>query len=370
MGNHWGQYFSITTFGESHGPSLGVVVEGCPSGLELCESDIQPFLDRRKPGLSAHVSARYEPDKVKILSGVYQNRTTGSPIAMLVENKDAQSKSYAHVPDMIRPGHASFTYWKKWGHIDTRGGGRASARETLARVCAGAIAQKLIKLLGIECRAYVRQIGSIRMAAPAQLFRLGDVDRSLVRCPEPETSSRICQLIEDISQEGDSIGGLVEAYIKGLPIGLGEPVFDRFESRLAAAMMSLPASKGFCMGNGFECIEKRGSEFNDELFSQAGKIEFASNHAAGLLGGITNGQDVVFQVAFKPASSIRKPQKTCTMQLEQAILDWPAGFRHDPCVAIRACPVVEAMVSLVCIDFLLAAGMDTIEQFQTRWANV
>jgi chorismate synthase len=369
MANSWGNYFKVTTFGESHGAGIGVIIDGCPAGLELHVEDIQKWLDRRRPGSGPLVSPRQETDQVKILSGIYHSKTTGASIAMIVENHDAQSQAYEAMQQVLRPGHANYTYWKKWNHFDPRGGGRASARETIARVCAGAVADKILKFFKIHICAYITQIGSIEFNPDLHSFwpTHESIGASPVRCPDASSSAEMVRLLESLIQEGDSIGGKVQASIRGLPSGLGEPIFDRFEAKLAQAMLSLPASKAFSMGDGFSCVQKKGSEFNDLFLQLDDSIQLASNHSSGTLGGITTGETVHFQVAFKPTSSIRKPQETCDLTGKSVILDWPNGFRHDPCVAIRACPVIEAMAALVTVDFLLAAGIDTMDQFQLRY---
>jgi chorismate synthase len=361
LGSTSGTIYRWMSFGESHGSGIGVVIDGCPSGLELCENDIQPDLDRRRPGQNNFVSERGELDKVQILSGVFEGKTTGAPLALWVQNKDADSRAYQASQELLRPGHASFTYWKKWGHFDPRGGGRASARETLARVCAGAIARKWLERTGIRCYAFIRQIGQVAASELPQKLNHSIIDASVVRCPDEKASSAMQALLAQLKEEGDSIGGVVECWIEGAPAGIGEPSLGRIEAHLAGAMLSLPASKGFSMGNGFDCALKKGSEFNDSFCLHEGGIRPSSNHACGTLAGISTGERILFQVAFKPASSIRKKQETCDKKGQSQTLSWPEGFRHDPCVAIRACPVVEAMSYLVLIDLLLMRVKDRPE---------
>lgn len=362
-GNRFGEHFCISSFGESHGVSVGVVVDGCPSGLDLQDSDIQAWLNRRRPGQSAYVSPRPEKDIVKILSGVYEGRTTGAPIAMIIQNEAARTVDYEAVQGLLRPGHANFSYWKKWEHYDPRGGGRASARETVARVCGGAIASKILEKKSISIVAFVRQIGHLRAQQIPTILSSELIQQSLMRCPDPEVSEQMKRYLENLQQEGDSIGGVVETWIDGLPSGLGSPVFDRFDARLSYAMMSLPAARAFSMDDGFECAIRKGSEFNDSFAKQGSEVAPTSNHANGVMAGITTGQRLRLQVAFKPASSIRKPQTTCDHDGREGILDWTDGFRHDPTVVIRACPVVEAMIALVCIDFLMDRPCDQINTF-------
>jgi len=309
LGSLSGTIFRWMSFGESHGEGIGVVIDGCPSGLEISELDIQRDLERRKPGYNPLVSERKESDQVKMLSGLYQGQTTGAPLAMWVANKDIQPQAYEKNLDLLRPGHANYAYWKKWGHFDPRGGGRASARETIARVCAGAVARKWLERTGLKCHAFIRQIGTIEaFHIPTELSH-NLIDSDPVRCPDAEASSKMQELLYNLKSEGDSIGGLVECWIDGAAQGIGEPPLGRVEALLSAAMLSLPASKAFSMGSGFECVLKKGSEFNDTYVSTNSGVKLASNHSSGTLGGITTGERIRFQVAFKPASTIRKEQK-------------------------------------------------------------
>lgn len=367
LGSTSGTLFRWMSFGESHGSGMGVVIDGCPSGLEISEAVIQKDLDRRRPGTSLFVSDRQESDRVQILSGVYEGKTTGAPLALWVANHDMQSKAYADNLSILRPGHASFTYWKKWGHFDPRGGGRASARETLARVCAGAIAKKWLERVGITTCAFIRQMGDIEAGSIPSKLSCEDIDRDPVRCPDSEASARMQTLLFELKEQGDSIGAVIECWVDGLPAGLGEPSLGRIEALLACAMLSLPATKAFSMGEGFDCALKRGSEFNDGFEVNNGLVKPSSNNASGTLGGITTGERLAFQVAFKPTSSIRIEQKTCDLEGNEAMLSWPQGFRHDPCVAIRACPVVEAMVYLTLIDLILMRVKDHPDSIK-QWA--
>jgi chorismate synthase len=330
-GNSFGQIFKITTWGESHGKAIGVVIDGCPSGIELSEEEIHLELLKRAPGRAPDTSSRKEPDKPEILSGVFQGITTGTPISILIPNKDSDSSKYDSIKHLLRPGHANFTYLKKYGIFDHRGGGRASARETACRVAAGAVAKKFLASFGIFPKATLKEVGG-------------------------QTSYE--DLLKEIQGEGDSLGGIVEVTVPMLPVGLGEPLYHKMEALLAQAMLSLPASKGFEMGLGFEAARMRGSEHND-LFIPGEITE--TNHAGGTLGGISNGMPLVFRVAFKPTSSIFKNQKTVTTAGEPATLNLPEGSRHDPCVAIRAVPVVEAMAALVLADLILLNRCSTIQ---------
>ena len=321
MANSFGTIFTITTWGESHGPAVGVVIDGCPAGLPLSEEDLRPALRARAPGRQSHTSSRREPDEPKILSGVFEGTTTGSPICIMVANADADSASYEPMRDVLRPGHAQYTYLQKYGMVDHRGGGRASARETVCRVAAGAVARKLLQSIGVAITAY------------------------LVDAP---TEEALCE----VEREGDSIGGIVEFCAQGLPSGLGDPVYEKIEARLASALMGIPGSKGFEIGSGFASAAMRGSEHNDRFVNDNGTIRTATNHAGGVLGGITTGMPLVGRVAFKPASGIAKPQDTVTSSGAPAKLTMQKS-RHDPCIAIRAVPVVEAMVALVLVDAYL-----------------
>lgn len=347
--NSFGNIFRITTWGESHGPAIGVVIDGCPAGLELSEQDLLPDLQRRAPGVNPHTSPRKEPDQPQILSGVFEGKTTGAPISILIPNQDANSQAYTSLKDLLRPGHANFTYLAKYGIFDHRGGGRASARETACRVAAGAVAKKLLNHFNITVQAYIQQIGSVE-AAQVDLMT---VQSSPVYCPDPEASRLMVAQLERVKAEGDSLGGVVEFIAQGVPVGLGDPVYEKLEANLAKAMLSLPATKGFEIGEGFKASAMQGSAHNDLYEKFEGKIQTKTNFAGGTLGGISTGMPVIGRVAFKPPSSIGKSQPTLTTEGESATLELPSGSRHDPCVAIRAVPVVEAMVALVLADTLL-----------------
>lgn len=349
--NSFGKIFKITTWGESHGKAIGVVIDGCPAGLKLETSEINAALARRMPGKSSFTSPRKELDQAEILSGVFEGQTTGTPISILIPNVDADSSHYETVKDLLKPGHANFTYLEKYGIFDYRGGGRASARETAARVAAGAIAEKILAFYGIHLIAYIKQIGNIVAAIEIsdQLHELAD--GSPIFCPDKNAATAMQALLEKAKEEGDSVGGLVEFIAFAVPVGLGDPVYEKLEAVLAYAMMGLPAAKGFEMGSGFQSVSMFGSEHND-AFKTDFKTE--TNWSGGVLGGISTGMPLIGRVAFKPASSILKPQETVTKEGEPAIFQLPVGSRHDPCVAIRAVPVVKAMLALTLVDALLS----------------
>jgi chorismate synthase len=352
-GNSFGHIFRISTFGESHGGAVGVVVDGCPPGVPITAEEIQAQLDRRKPGQSEIASPRKEQDTIQILSGHFEGVTTGTPILILAHNKDVRSEDYHHMKDLFRPSHADFTYQKKYGRRDWRGSGRASARETLARVAAGAIAQKFLReKLGVEIVSYVEQVGSIRTEVAAHTVKLSDVEASIVRCPDKEAASKMEQLIREVQADGDSIGGIIRARVTGVPVGLGEPVFDKLHADLGKAMLSINAVKGFEIGSGFASVSLRGSEHNDPFEVDAcGGIRTRTNHAGGVLGGISSGEPIEFRVAFKPVATIGKEQDTVTAGGAPTKLS--AVGRHDPCVVPRAVPIVDAMTALVLIDHYL-----------------
>jgi len=343
-GSSFGEMFRVTTFGESHGAALGCVVDGCPPGMILSEADLQVDLDRRKPGTSKYATQRQEGDRVKILSGVFEGKTTGTSIGLLIENEDQKSKDYSAIKDLFRPAHADFTYQKKYGLRDYRGGGRSSARETAMRVAAGAIAKKyLAETLGIKIRGYLAQMGSIRI----QSFDWQEVDANPFFCPDATCVDAMAALIDELRRAGDSVGARINVVAEGMPAGLGEPVFARLDADIAAAMMSINAVKGVEVGDGFAVIEQRGSEHRDELFPEG----FGSNHAGGVLGGISSGQDVLVSLALKPTSSITQPAKTITTAGEPT--EVVTKGRHDPCVGVRATPIAEAMLALVLMDHAL-----------------
>lgn len=353
VGNSFGHLFRITTFGESHGGSVGVVVDGCPPGLELSEGDIQPELDRRRPGQSALTTPRNEEDEIQILSGVFEGRTTGTPILLLARNKDTRSHDYNNLHTLYRPSHADYTYTAKYGIRDWRGSGRASARETLARVAAGAIAKKLLReRLGVEIVSYVSQVGRIRSLMSPSEVTMEAIEATPVRCPDPSCLPEMITLIEKMRDEGDSVGGVISGVIRGVPAGLGEPVFDKLHAELGKAMLSINAVKGFEIGSGFSGVELQGSEHNDPFYvDEEGRTRTKTNHAGGVLGGISNGEEITFRVAFKPVATISKEQSTVTLEGEETKFE--ARGRHDPCVLPRAVPIVDAMAALVLADHYL-----------------
>ncbi len=351
MPNTFGKLFRISTWGESHGAAVGVVIDGCPPGLPLSEADIQVDLDRRKPGQSAITTPRKEKDAVEILSGVFEGRTTGAPVSMLVRNADARPGAYDEMREKYRPSHADFTYMAKYGLRDHRGGGRSSARETVGRVAAGAVARKILSLAGaVEIRAYVARVQDIGLPhGNAEPFpTVAEVDATPVRCPDLDTAAAMIRRIEEVRADGDSVGGVIRCRVRGLPAGLGEPVFDRLEADLAKAMLSLPATKGFEIGSGFAGTLLKGSEHNDPYVPKDGRIGTSTNRSGGIQGGISNGEEILFNVAFKATATIMKPQVTVDVQGNPTEL---AGRgRHDPCVLPRAVPIVEAMAALVLVD--------------------
>jgi chorismate synthase len=353
MGNTFGHLFRITTFGESHGGGVGVVIDGCPPQLEISTEEIQIELDRRRPGQSKITTPRREEDKCEILSGVFEGKTLGTPIAILVRNKDTRSQDYDEMALKYRPSHADATYDAKYGIRNWQGGGRSSARETIGRVAAGAIAKKILRqVANVEIIGYVKRIKDLEAAIDPDTVTLEQVESNIVRCPDAECSDRMIELIEEVRRQGNSIGGVVECVARNVPKGLGDPVFDKLEADLAKGVMSLPASKGFEIGSGFAGTLLTGFEHNDEFYiDEAGEIRTRTNRSGGIQGGISNGENIIIRVAFKPTATIRKEQKTVTNEGEETVL---AGKgRHDPCVLPRAVPMVEAMVALVLCDHLL-----------------
>ncbi len=354
MANTFGTLFTVTTWGESHGPAVGAVVDGCPPRLPLTAEDIQVELDRRRPGQSDIVTPRKEEDRVEFLSGVFEGRTTGTPISLLVRNADQRPAAYDEMRDKFRPSHADFTYQAKYGLRDHRGGGRSSARETVGRVAAGAIARKVLALAGgVEVRAFLTQVHDIALPpdALAAFPTLAEVEATPVRCPHPETAARMIERIKAVRSEGDSVGGIIECRVRGLPAGLGEPVFDRLEADLAKAMLSLPATKGFELGSGFAGATLRGSEHNDVFEVRDGRVRTRTNRSGGTQGGISNGEELVFRTAFKPTATIL--QRQATVDTAGAATELIGRGRHDPCVVPRAVPIVEAMTALVLLDHWL-----------------
>ncbi|MFZ2313987.1 MAG: chorismate synthase [Methylobacter sp.] len=343
-GNTIGKLFTVTSFGESHGPALGCIVDGCPPGMTLTEADIQHDLDRRKPGTSRHTTQRREADEVKILSGVFEGRTTGTPIGLLIENTDQRSKDYSKIADTFRPGHADYTYQHKYGIRDYRGGGRSSARETAMRVAAGGIAKKYLKEhAGIEIRGYLSQLGPIKI----EKFDWTNIESNPFFCPDADKVTQMEAYMDALRKEGESIGAKIEVVATNVPPGLGEPIFDRLDADLAHALMSINAVKGVEIGDGFDCINTKGTQFRDEITPEG----FLSNHAGGILGGISSGQNIVASIALKPTSSLRLPGKSINLQGEA--IDVITEGRHDPCVGIRATPIAEAMMAIVIMDHLL-----------------
>jgi len=353
MGNTFGQLFRVTTFGESHGGGIGVVIDGCPPKIDISEADIQRELDRRRPGQSKLTTQRKEEDRCEILSGVFEGKTLGTPIALAVRNKDARPEDYSEIADKFRPSHADYTYEAKYGIRNWQGGGRASARETIGRVAAGAVAKKILERLypNFEVVAYVTQIHDITAKIDRSTVKMKDVEKNIVRCADAAAAKRMMSLIEQVRDQGDSIGGLIECVIRGIPPGLGEPVFDKLDADLSKAMLSIPATKGFEIGSGFGATRMRGSQHNDPFEMRAGKIRTKTNKSGGVQGGISNGEDIYFRVAFKPPATIALQQKTVTSSKQQSEL--AAHGRHDPCVLPRAVPIVEAMAALVLCDHAL-----------------
>ena len=353
MSSHFGELFRISTFGESHGGGVGVVIDGCPARLPLSEADIQADLDRRRPGQSDLVTPRKEADRCRILSGVFEGRTLGTPLAVLVPNEDARPQAYSEMETAFRPSHADFTYQAKYGIRNWQGGGRSSARETIGRVAAAAVAKKVFAAWcpGLEIVAYVQSIHQLDAAVDPATVTAAAVESNAVRCPDPAMAGEMAALIRAVRARGDSVGGVVACVVRGVPAGLGEPVFDRLEADLAKGMLSLPATKGFEIGSGFGAARLTGSEHNDAFEMREGRVRTTSNRSGGVQGGISNGEDIFFRVAFKPTATIAQSQKTVTVTGEDTEL--AARGRHDPCVLPRAVPMVEAMAALVLVDHLL-----------------
>lgn len=356
--NSYGKLFRITTFGESHGQAIGVIIDGCPAGLEIDEVFIQSELDRRKPGQSKITTQRKEDDTFNILSGVFEGKSTGAPIAIVIENKDQRSKDYSHLENSFRPSHADYTYEKKYGHRDYRGGGRSSARETAARVAAGAVAKLLLKKNSIQLQAYVSRVGEIEAPAYTQLD-LNSTEDTIVRCPHPATAEKMIALIDKTRLNRDTIGGVVTCVIKNTPVGLGEPVFDKLHAELGKAMLSINAVKGFEYGSGFDGTKLNGSQHNDEFVNEGGKIRTKTNYSGGIQGGISNGEDIYFNVAFKPVATIMQDQQSVDTKGNEVTVSGKG--RHDPCVVPRAVPIVESMAALVVADFLLRSKVSRLE---------
>src|SRR5215472_5216783 len=352
MANTFGTLFRITTWGESHGGGVGVVVDGCPPRLALTEADIQPDLARRRPGQSKIVTPRKESDRVEILSGTFEGKTLGTPISMWVRNEDARPEAYSEMATKFRPSHADYTYQAKYGIRSWQGGGRTSARETIGRVAAGAIAKKLLReRYGVEVLAFVKQVQKISAEIDPEKVKFADIESNIVRCPDAAAAEKMIRLIEKMRRAGDTVGGIVEGVARGVPAGWGEPVFDRLEADLAKAMLSLPASKGFDVGSGFGGILLTGTQHNDPFRAKAGKVYTTSNRSGGIQGGISNGQTIYFRVAFKPVATVMQEQQTVDTDLKNTTIK--ARGRHDPCVLPRAVPMVEAMTALVLVDHAL-----------------
>ena len=352
MGNTFGRMFRVTTWGESHGPAVGVTVDGCPPLIELGADDIQKELDRRRPGQSKISSQRKEGDKAELLSGVFEGRTLGTPISIGVWNQDARPQDYEHLRTKFRPSHADYTYEAKYGIRSWVGGGRASARETVGRVAAGAIAKKILALkYGVEIVGYVKQVWTLVANVDPDTVSTEEVESNIARCPDPDVAELMIQRIDEARRDGDSLGGVVEAVARGVPAGLGEPVFDKLDAELAKGMLSLPACKGFEVGSGFGGITMTGSEHNDPFYSEGDRIRTRTNHSGGIQGGISNGENIVVRAAFKPTATIMRPQETVDVDGNPTELE--GRGRHDPCVLPRAVPIVEAMMALVLVDHAL-----------------
>ncbi len=347
--NKFGEIFNFTTWGESHGEAIGCVVDGCPSLIDLQESDIQKYLDKRRPGQSRFTTQRQEKDEVKILSGVFEGKTTGTPISLIIYNQDQKSGDYSEIQDKFRPNHADYTYFKKYGIRDYRGGGRSSARETAMRVAAGAIARKIIQQENIQIFGYITQIGEKKLD-PNQID-LNEINNNDFFCPDKKTAQEFADYLTEIRKSGDSVGAIIEVVAKNVPIGLGEPIYNKLDTKLASAMMSINAVKGVEIGDGMSAALKKGSQVADEMWCENGQTKFSNNHSGGILGGISSGQDIVVRFAVKPTSSILIPRRTIDINDNNTTIITKG--RHDPCVGIRAVPVGEAMMACVLADFLL-----------------
>src|SRR4029079_9520808 len=369
MGNTFGQLFRVTTFGESHGGGIGVVIDGCPPKIDISKADIQQELDRRRPGQSKLTTQRKEDDRCEILSGVFEGKTLGTSIAILIRNKDARPEDYREIARKFRPSHADYTYEAKYGIRNWQGGGRASARETIGRVAAGAIAKKTLSAFcgDFEVVAYVTQIHELTAKVDRSTVRMKDVEKNIVRCPDAVAAKKMISLIEQVRDAGDSVGGVIECVARGIPPGLWESVFDKLEADLAKAMLSLPAAKAFEIGSGFGATRMRGSQHNDAFETLAGRIRPVTNNSGGVQGGISNGEDIYFRVAFKPPATIALKQKTVTASNEETAL--AARGRHDPCVLPRAVPIVEAMAALVLCDHALRQHAISITDGGVRIAD-
>lgn len=353
MSNTFGNIFRLTSFGESHGKGIGGIIDGFPAGIKIDFDYIQAELNRRKPGQSSLTTARQEDDKVEFLSGIFEGVSTGTPIGFIVWNEDQRSGDYDSMKDIFRPSHADFTYQQKYGIRDYRGGGRTSARETISRVVAGALAKLALDQIGIKVYAYTSQVGHIKLEKDYTSYNMNDIEKNAVRCPDLSKAKEMEALILKIKEEGDTIGGTITGVIKGCPVGLGEPVFEKLHAALANAMLSINAAKGFEYGSGFNGVEQRGSEQNDVFITEHGYITTQTNHSGGIQGGISNGQDIYFRVAFKPIATLLREQQTVDMEGKETVL--AAKGRHDPCVLPRAVPIVEAMAAITILDYYLLA---------------
>jgi len=352
MANSFGHLFRITTWGESHGPAVGVVIDGCPPRIELTEADVQPDLDRRRPGQSEIVTPRQEADTVQILSGTFEGRTLGTPISMWVKNTDARPEAYSEMAEKFRPSHADYTYFAKYGFRNWQGGGRSSARETIGRVAAGAVARKILReQFGVEVLAFVKQVQKIAAEVDPDQVAVQQIESNIVRCPDSAAAAKMIRLIERMRKAGDSVGGIVQGVARGVPAGWGEPVFDRLEADLGKAMLSLPASKGFDIGSGFDSIFLTGRSHNDAFRNVRGRVRTLTNRSGGVQGGISNGENICFRVAFKPVATVMHEQDTVDNDFKNTTLK--GRGRHDPCVLPRAVPMVEAMTALVLVDHAL-----------------
>lgn len=350
-GNTFGSLFRLTTFGESHGKAIGGIIDGCPAGLEIDEEQVQIEMQRRKPGQSSITTSRKEEDEVVFFSGIFEGKTTGTPIGFNIMNKDQRSKDYGNLRNELRPSHADYTWQEKFGHRDFRGGGRSSARETAVRVAGGAIAKQLLDQLGVQVCAYVSQVGELKTEKSYKELDLTQTEENIVRCPDESVASKMIALIEQVKKEGDTLGGVVTCVVKGVPVGWGEPVFDKMQARLGMAMLSINAVKGFEYGSGFDGVQLKGSAHNDIFEEVNGKIRTQSNRSGGIQGGITNGEDIYFNVAFKPVATVMKTQPS--VDVEGKPIELRVRGRHDPCVVPRAVSIVEAMTALVLADFYL-----------------
>lgn len=351
MSNTFGKIFTFTSFGESHGKGIGGIIDGCPAGIAIDTEFIQSELNRRRPGQSAITTPRKESDKVEFLSGIFEGKSTGAPIAFIIPNEQQISKDYEHLKNIYRPSHADFTYQQKYGIRDYRGGGRSSARETAARVAAGAIAKLVLKNAGVQISAFTSQVGHIKMTGNIPSADLTQIETNEVRCPEAGTAEKMINYIRELKAQGDSIGGVVSCVIKGIPVGWGEPIFDKLSATLAFAMLSINATHGFDFGGGFETVASKGSELNDAFRMENGQVSVKTNNSGGIQGGISNGQNIYFRVLFKPVATISQKQETINRDNEDVTLE--ARGRHDPCVLPRAVPVVEAMAAIALMDFYL-----------------